>query len=115
MKTEDGNDAPVKARAILVDPETMTVLWANESAETGMPVGGTVIGGPAEGAIPLAARLDVVRAIERVASSGEPHHVHADVIPTRRGSMALAISIYRLPNGDVLVLVENVWEHAARR
>ncbi|MHB1136644.1 MAG: hypothetical protein ACYCXR_09665 [Coriobacteriia bacterium] len=115
MGASEGSDAPVKTKAIVVDPETMAVLWANEAAEASPSVGSVeVVGSPVERVIPLARELGIVPAIERVGATGKSYHVHADVIPTRRGSMVLAISAYRLPEGAVLVLVENAWEHAAR-
>ena len=106
--------APVRARAIVVDPETMKVLWANEAATGAPSAGAAVAGGTIEQTFPLAGQLGISDAIARVAASGEPHHVHASVIPTRRGSMVLAISVYRLPEGSVLVLAEDSWDHAAR-
>lgn len=115
MGVSEGRDTPVKTKAIVVDPKTMAVLWANEAAAES-PSAGTaaVIGSSVERVVPLAEQLGIVTAIEQVSASGEPYHVHADVIPTRRGSMVLAISVYRLPEGAVLVLIENAWEYAAR-
>lgn len=104
---------PVRAKAIVVDPGTMTVLWANEAAAEAASVGtGVIVGEAVERVISLAEQLALAPAIERVAATGGPYHVHADVIPTRRGSMVLAISLERLPDGTVLVLAENAWEHA---
>ncbi len=116
MAAEKWTGVPVKTRALVIDPGTMTVLWANEAVtEAPSQAAGTVLGAPAEQAIPLAGRLGIESVVEHVAATGEPFHVHADVIPTRRGSMVLAISVYRLPDGTVLVLAEDSWEHAARQ
>lgn len=115
MGASEGRDAPVKTKAIVVDPETMVVLWANEAAAESPSVESAgAVGSAVERVVPLAGQLGVVAAIGRVAATGEPYHVHADLIPTRRGSMVLAVSMYRLPEGTVLVLAENEWEHAAR-
>lgn len=115
MGVGEGSGAPVRTKAIIIDPGTMKVLWVNEAA-AGTPSAGSAVsaGDPVERAVPLAGQLGVVPAIERVAASGEAFHAHADVIPTRRGSMVLAISIYRLPDASVLVLAENAWEYAER-
>ncbi|MBN2248560.1 MAG: PAS domain-containing protein [Coriobacteriia bacterium] len=116
MVAGEERDTPVRAKAFVIDPGAMTVLWVNEAAAEAASVGTRVIVGEAvERAVPLAEQLAIVPAIERVAATGEPYHVHADVIPTRRGSMVLAVSVYRLPEGDVLILVENVWDPAVRK
>ncbi|MHB1017817.1 MAG: PAS domain-containing protein [Coriobacteriia bacterium] len=115
MEAIEGRDAPVKTKAIMVDPETMVILWANEAAAESPSVESAgVVGSAVERVVPLAGQLGVVAAIGRVAATGEPYHVHADLIPTRRGSMVLAVSMYRLPEGTVLVLAQNEWEHAGR-
>lgn len=114
MGADEARDAPVRAKALLVDPAAMTVLWANESVVTGPGGSGEAVGRPLEDVIPLAGQLGIPLAVQRVIATGEPFHVHADVIPTRRGSMVLAVSVYRLPGGDALVLIENAWEHMSR-
>ena len=114
MGETERSAAPVRAKAIIVDPGTMTVLWANEAVLEAPSAGSAGVGSPIEQVFPLAGQLGLGDAIARVAASGEAHHVHADVIPTRLGSMVLVISVYRLPEGSVLVLVGNAWEYAVR-
>lgn len=104
---------PIRTRAVVIDPATMTVLWANEAARGA--AADVAVGAPVEAAVPMAAELGIAEAIGRVAATGEPHYARADLIPTRRGSMVLAISLDRLPGGQVLVLMENAWKHAGRR
>lgn len=111
-RADDGGSS--RTRAVLIDPATMTVLWANEAA-LGAAAAGVSAGAPVDEAVPMAAELGIVDAVARVAASGEPHYARADLIPTRRGSMVLAISLDRLPDGHVLVLMENAWQHAGRR
>jgi len=103
-------NAPIRTRALVVDPASMIVLWANEAAH-----GAAAAGAPVDTAVPMAAELGVTDAITRVAATGEPHYARADLIPTRRGSMVRAISLDRLPNGQVLVLMEDAWQHAGKR
>jgi hypothetical protein len=107
-------NAPIRTRALVVDPVSMIVLWANEAAH-GAAAAGAHAGAPVDTAVPMAAELGVTDAITRVAATGEPHYARADLIPTRRGSMVRAISLDRLPNGQVLVLMEDVWHHAGKR
>jgi len=85
MAVDEGRDVPVRAKAIVVDPGTMTVLWANEAAAEAASVGtGVIVGEAVERVISLAEQLALAPAIERVAATGGPYHVRADVIPTRR-------------------------------
>jgi len=105
---------PIRTRAVVIDPATMTVLWANEAAR-GAAAADVAAGTPVEAAVPMAVELGIAEAIGRVAATGEPHYARADLIPTRRGSMVLAISLDRVPGGQVLVLMENAWQHAGRR
>lgn len=101
---------PVKAKAFLVDPATMKVVWMNESAAQDVSCEDMSV----EKAIPLAEMTGVPGALREVASSGVPRHLRADVISTVRGSMAVVTSVYRLPDGKVLVLSEQAW-HSERR
>jgi hypothetical protein len=42
-------------------------------------------------------------------ATGSAQHLRADLVSTSKGSMALAASVYALPDGTVLVLMENSW------
>lgn len=111
-----GEGTRVRTRAVVVEPASMIVLWANEAAlgaGAGMAAG-VLVGSSADLAVPMAGELGIAEAIARVATTGEPHYARADLIPTRRGSMTLSISLDRLPDGSVLVLIENAWQHGAR-
>jgi hypothetical protein len=103
------HDAPVRAKAVLVDPATMTVLWANEAAEHDVP------DRPLEQAIPLAESMGVPESIKSVAETGVPRHLRTNLVSTGRGDMAIATSVYRVPDGTVLVLSEHTWQPAKGR
>lgn len=111
-QTEPGAPGIAKVRATLIDPQTMLVVWANEAAAEGAD--GFCAGLSAERVIPLRASDEVASAIRSVAEKGAPRHFHADVISTGQGSMALVTSVYRLPDGHVLVLTEDAWRPKPR-
>lgn len=86
----------------------MSVVWMNESAAETVP---DARDDPAavsiEQFVPSAEELGVQQAVASVAETGVPHHVQVDLISSSRGSVAMFVSIYRLPDGPVLVLIEN--------
>lgn len=104
MSESSHADAAVRAKAALVDPATMTVLWSNEPAEQGAPAR------TLEQVIPLAESMGVLDAVGSVAASGAPRHLRTSLVSTGRGDMEIATSVYRLPDGTVLVLSENAWQ-----
>jgi hypothetical protein len=104
--------APVSVKAYLVDPQSMRVTWLNESAKESM-LEADAEALTVERAVPMAGPLAMAEAVRRVADGGEPEHVRTDVISVRRGSMGINASIYRLPDGMVLVLAEQGWQNAA--
>jgi len=110
-------DAPVKAKAVLVDPQTMTVVWANEAASEGDvgEAGRTLPGASIERFVPMAAALGVPEALHSVADSGIARHLRADLVSMARGSVAMVVSVYRLPDGMLLVIIENAWQMAERK
>jgi hypothetical protein len=100
---------------MLVDPESLTVLWANDPAAGAVADG---VGDPSSGtslalALPMAATMGVPEALRLVAATGTPLHLRADLVATTRGSASLVVSIYRLPDGRILLLAEDTWQ--ARR
>lgn len=104
MTVADEQGVPVRAKAILVDPATMMVMWMNESPSTAQP------GSPVDNVVPMAESLGVREALRSVADTGVARHLQADLVSTSKGAMAMVVSIYRLPDGMVLVLIENTWQ-----
>lgn len=103
--------SPVRAKALIVDPASMTVLWMNEAvaqSPTGAGSGASVGSALAE-VLPVAVTLGIPDAVRAVVATGSPQHLRADLVSTSKGSMALAASVYALPDGTVLVLMENSW------
>lgn len=111
MRSEDEKDIAVRAKVALIDPASMTVVWSNASDTPNQPEQGemTAAGAAVEQVVPMAAALGVPEALRRVAEIGLPQHLRADLFSTSRGSMALTASIYRLPDGKLLVLTEHTW------
>lgn len=117
MRSADEPNTPVKARATLIDPQSMVVLWMNESvseARSNLDSDTTLSGVSIEQAVPMAEALGVPEALRVVADTGVAQHLRTELISTARGSVEIAVSIYRLPDGKLLVLTENAW-HAEHR
>lgn len=100
---------PVKAKVVLIDPSSMTVVWMNEPARADLPqpVPADLASVPVDRLVPNEAVPDALRA---VAGTGEAMHVSTDLVSTVRGSVAVATSIYRLPDGLLLMVTENAFQ-----
>ena len=106
----------MSALAVLVDPATGVVVWANEAvyayiAERG---GSPDLVSDVDQAIPTATTTGLREIIGEVALTGEPAHRTTNIVSTARGSATLVLSVYRVPGGHILVLAENSWS-AERR
>ncbi|HEY3317766.1 MAG TPA: hypothetical protein VGK50_05035 [Coriobacteriia bacterium] len=112
MQSAEGRDVPVKAKAVLIDPASMTVSWINESAAQDFSDrgGDGVCGLPAEEALPMTGAVGVPEAVRYVAETGVARHLRTGLVSTAKGSVAIVTSVYRLPDGRVLVLTENAWQ-----
>jgi len=106
---------PVNAKVYLLDPESRVVIWMNEAAAAGAS-------SPADDsselteAMPMAEMLGVPAAVGILLETGESQHLRTDLVSTSKGRMALATSVYLLPDGTVMVVTENAWsaKHEAR-
>ncbi|MBN1192746.1 MAG: hypothetical protein JXA36_03505 [Coriobacteriia bacterium] len=111
MPSARDESVPVRVKVVLIDPASMTVLWMNEAAAES--VTGSIddsAGLPVERVVPMAEALGVGEALNEVASTGVARHLQADLVSTGKGSMALVVSVYRLPGGELLVVAENTWQ-----
>ncbi len=86
---------------LLVDPDTLTVLWANDKVEEAIAsrTGTSAVGQRVEDVVYLAEQIGVVDLIRDVGNNGLTRHISA---VTFRRSRTDA-SLYRLPSGEVLV------------
>jgi hypothetical protein len=110
-----GPGAGVRTRALLIDPVSLRVVWTNDdSVEAGPQVDGPARSAGLDEALPMAATMGVPEALRRVASTGVAEHLRAEVIATRKGGASLVVSIYRLPGGEALLLVEDTWRARGR-
>ena len=109
MPSADEGAAAVNAQALLIDPGTMTVEWMNEAAAEAASAHGDAAGPglTVDQVLPLASALEVPEALREVAATGIPRHLRADVVAMRRASVALVVSIYRLPGGKLLLIAEH--------
>jgi hypothetical protein len=110
-------DVPVKAKAVLIDPQSMTVVWANEAASEGDAgeAHGALAGLSVDRIVPMAEALGLPEALRAVAETGVARHLRADLVSMARGSVAMVVSVYRLPDGTLLVLIENAWQMGERK
>ena len=117
MSEAGDHDVPVKAKAVLIDPQSMTVVWANEAASDADPdsARGTPPGTSVDRLVPMAEALGVPEALRSVADTGVARHLRAGLVSMARGSVAMVVSVYRLPEGMLLVLIENAWQIGARK
>jgi hypothetical protein len=103
----------VTARVFLLDAAGV-VLWRNLAAAA-EPLGPRVAsGGTIVEVLPLARELGVPAALARVAETGQPARLYADLVSTGRGRARVVASLERLPDGGLLLVVEHDWQ-AARR
>lgn len=104
------HEQPVKTKALLLDPSTMSVVWMNESAAENVPdAQGDLTRVSIEQFVPMADTLGVREMLSSVAETGAPRHLSVDLISSAKGGVAVFVSAYRLPGGNLLVLMENSW------
>ncbi|MBN1390148.1 MAG: hypothetical protein JXA22_05850 [Candidatus Thermoplasmatota archaeon] len=116
MKAHEDGQRPIKAKAYLIEPEELRVIWMNGSARRDCPDidPDTIDGIPLDVAVPLARTMGVEHALRAVSDTGTSQNLHTSVITTRKGTLGLAASIYRLPDGKILMLIENAWQIKGR-
>jgi hypothetical protein len=103
----DERDAAAKAKAILFDPETLTAVWMNESAAADLPQGRSILGAQPEDIVPSALAIGVREALWEVADTGETRHLRTALVSTARGALLIVVSIHRLPDDKLLLIMEN--------
>ncbi len=112
MQRADDREAAVHAQAVLIDPGTLAVEWMNEAAAEAA-AGRAEAAGPGlsvDRVLPMAGSMGVTEALREVAETGVARHLRAEVVGMARRSVALVVSIYRLPGGELLLIAE----HAVR-
>jgi hypothetical protein len=117
----DEKGAEARTKAFLVDPVSMRVVWMNDAAAED-PLTAAELPAPIADAVPVAEALGAPDAVRAAAESGATQHLRANLVSTTRGSVTVVASVHRLPDGAVLLLLENAWqpkhqhaEAAARR
>lgn len=123
MSDARSDAAPVRVKAAIVDPNGMRVVWMNEAAEESLldRAAGFTVGMPADAVMPMTGTEQLPQVLELAARSGKPQHLQVDLVSTGRGSVTITTSVYPIPDGSLLVLVDNAWlarhepEGAARR
>lgn len=117
MSAAGDTPRPVEARALLVDPVSLVVVWMNEAAAAALPdpTQAPAAGVSISSVVPAAERLRIADVVREVALSGEPRHVETDLVASAKGSLTIAISVYRIPSGQVLVIMDNAFSVSGRR
>ncbi|MGA1792466.1 MAG: hypothetical protein ACMUHM_00790 [Thermoplasmatota archaeon] len=112
----DGKNGPVKVKAALIDPVSMSVLWMNEAASHDLPpLNDTPISElKLEEAIPMAKVMGLPDALKIAVDTGAPQNLRTSLIPSARGTMSVVSSVYPLPDGKLLLLSELGWEAKPR-
>lgn len=107
MAQEREREMAVRAKVSLVDPDTLAVVWTNDpelgTREDGAPIG-------IDEVVPMAESLGVPDALREVAATGVSRNLKVDLINTSKGAVAIVISLYRLPDGRLMVVSENAWQ-----
>ena len=108
MGRELKKEIPVKTKAYLLDPVHMKVLWMNESAAKDIKgsEGTQREDISIEDAVPMARIIGLPEAIAEVHGSGAPKHLRSSLISSKRGGLSTVASIYPLPDGKILLLIE---------
>ncbi|MGA1819610.1 MAG: hypothetical protein ACMUHU_01230 [Thermoplasmatota archaeon] len=117
--TEDHGEKdipPVKVKAVLIDPASMTVLWMNEAASHDLPPlnDRPISELKLEEAVPMAKVMGLSEALKKAVDTGAPQNLRTSLIPSARGTMSVVSSVYPLPDGKLLLLTELGWEGKPR-
>ena len=114
MERAEAQGVPVNAKAVLIDADCTTVLWMNESAAGDSEVPPDSLPAPLGQVVPISELIGVPEALLAVSRTGVAQHTRTDLVSTSRGRVVIAASMYRLPDGRLLLLIENAWqvEHA---
>jgi hypothetical protein len=97
-------EEPIPVAALLVDPKTSTVQWANKVAlEWLRSDEDDVVGRRVSEIIPIAGAIGMSDDMRYVASTGEPRHERSFVMAAGERHTFTG-SIYLLPDGHLLVL-----------
>lgn len=93
---------------LLVDPSSLTVLWANENVEKRVAerVGDTAVGKQVSVVIPFGDALGIPDLLREVAETGETRTLHSAGFSVVGDKTSTVASIYRLPSGEILVASE---------
>ena len=100
--------AGVHTYLLLLDPVTLTVLWANENVDATVVArsGESVVGRRVTDVIPFAEALGIPQRLEEVARTGETQELHSVGFSVERERTRTSASMYRLPSGQLLLASE---------
>ena len=93
---------------LLVDPSSLTVLWANDNVEDRVVerAGDTAVGKQLSAVIPFGDALGIPDQLREVAETGEMRELHTAGFSVAGDATSTSASIYRLPSGEILIASE---------
>jgi hypothetical protein len=93
---------------LLVEPLSLTVLWANDNVEALVAErgAGTAVGKPISAVIPFGDVLGIPTRVQEVAETGVIWELRTAGFSVAGDKTCTNASIYRLPSGEVLVASE---------
>lgn len=68
---------------------------------------------PVHEAVPIPQGRAIPEALADVAKTGVTRHLHAAMVSVSKGTITAVASIYRLPDGMLLMLTEHTWHRGA--
>lgn len=106
-----------KTKALLIDPRSFKLLWLNESATRAIPekLSSNITELSLNQVLPISETIGLKQALKEVAENGVPKHLQANLIPAARGNLLLVVSVYRLHDGNLLVLAEETWQLKSKK
>ena len=98
----------VSTYLLLIDPTSLTVLWANANVEAIVIQRGTdsAVGKRVADVIPFADSLGIPERLREVADTGETRELHSMGFSVAGERTTTKASGYRLPSGELLLASE---------
>ncbi|MDR3685543.1 MAG: hypothetical protein P4L93_01105 [Coriobacteriia bacterium] len=98
----------VHAYLLLIDPESLEILWANDNVEARVAErgGDSAVGMQVGDVIPFGDALGIPARLREVAATGKSCELHSKNFSVVGAQTRTSASMYRLPAGQLLVASE---------
>ena len=93
---------------LLIDPASLTILWANDNVEKIITErgGDTAVGKQVSAVIPFGDALGIPDRLREVAETGEMRELHSIGFSVEGEGTKTTASMYRIPSGELLLASE---------